>query len=317
VPPVRAQGIRAQTGMRCWISAARRIASIRSILQGSALWHTPDPAGTKIRVIRGAEPRRSSRVASPVRTQGIRAQTGTRCWISAARRTASIRSVFQGSALWRAPDSAAAKNQFSGGAEPRRSFRVASPVRAQGIASKPVRLLCPSGAGFCRGLPYGTLLIQPARRSGCAESRRSFRVASPVRVQEIVAQTGALVVSKRRGVLQGSALWHTADQAGTKIRVSGGAEPRRSFRVASPVRAQGIRAQIGTLVVSKRRGVLPGSVLWRTPDPAGTNIWVSGDARSGTQSVLFVTQAARRAPEHGLAKFQVNGGRKAHGDPFA
>jgi hypothetical protein len=34
-------------------------------------------------------------------------------------------------------------------------------------------------------------------------------------------------------------------------------------------------------------------------------------ARSGTRSVLFVTQVARRAPEHDFAKFQVEGGARS------
>jgi hypothetical protein len=188
----------------------------------------------------------------------------------------------------------------------------------RGFTPKPARLLCPSDAGFCRGLPYGEPLIQPPRKSGCAKPRRSIRPVPPVRAQGIRAQTGmrcwisaARRIASIRSILQGSALWHAPDPAGTNIRVIRGAESRRSFRVESPVRVQESVAQPGTLVVSKRRSVLQGSALWRTPDPAGTNIRVSGVARSGTQSVLFVFQTSRRVPEPGLAKIQFNGGARS------
>jgi hypothetical protein len=70
------------------------------------------------------------------------AQTGTRnvervVGFPVARRDASMSAVVKGSALRCALDPAVTKFQFNGGAEPRRAFRVALPIRAQGI--RPMR----------------------------------------------------------------------------------------------------------------------------------------------------------------------------------
>jgi hypothetical protein len=158
------------------MAATRRTASMNPVIQGSALPRTPDPVATKFQFngapkpIRAAccllskqhgEPRlyqdpvqrgrgatviRSAKLP-PVRAQGIDTQTGTRCWIPVARRAASMSLVLQGSALWRASDPADTKIQAERAAKPRRSIRVALPVRAQGIEG--VR-----SSHTCRGYPF-------------------------------------------------------------------------------------------------------------------------------------------------------------------
>jgi hypothetical protein len=97
-------------------------------------------------------------------------------------------------------------------------------------------------------------LKEPVQR-GRGATAIHLAKAAPVRVQEIVVQTGTLVVSKRRGGLQGSALWRVPEPATTKYRANGS---RKATAILSaqppPVRAQGIE---GVRSSHTCRGFLP------------------------------------------------------------